>query len=101
MAGKTGGRWYDKYPPLGDQLDLLRDMNKPDRGKILRKLRDLIAEREPGLVDRTVLEYPMTYKRRWYDADPLTWLTINGLSYCKNDCISAAISFLKQELGNA
>ena len=95
---KRGGRWYDRYPKLADYLDKMQALTGSRRNTVIRGLRDLLVTRAPGLIDRTVTRYPLTYKRRWYDADPLCWLTINGISYAEPAVIVAATGYLKTAL---
>ena len=50
------------------------------------------------LIDRHVLEFPMTNRRRWYDKDPYSWLIINALKYANKDLITDVILYLKGKL---
>jgi hypothetical protein len=92
------GRWYDKHPQLARDLEKLKLLKRSTRISIARKLKKLVTTEAPGLIDKTVMNYPLTYKRRWYDADPLLWLTINGLSYCEEQLLHRAIERLRSEL---
>jgi len=95
---QRNGRWYDRYPPLDTQFEALKEMSSSQRNKIMRELRKLITDDQPTLIDRTVMDYPLTYKRRWYDKDPLCWLTINALKHGGEPLINEAIAFLKDAL---
>ena len=50
------------------------------------------------LIDRHVLKFPMTYKRRWYDKNPYSWVIINALKYANKDLITDVILYLKGKL---
>jgi hypothetical protein len=91
-------RWYDNYPPLSKQFELLRVMKQTERNRIMIALRDFINEHNPGLIDETVMDYELGIKRRWYDEDPLCWMTINALQRCDAAQIRDASRLLKQQL---
>jgi hypothetical protein len=97
---KRGNRWYDRYPPLAALLERLKDQRRPDIVRIIRGLRDVIIVESPGLIDRTVMDFPldMPEKRRWYDFDPLCWLTINAMRYCDETTIVRCIAYLRDSL---
>lgn len=91
-------RWYDKHPPLGGLLDKLKDKKTAQLNKIIRGLRDLIASGDPDLIDKTVMHYPLVNKRRWYDVDPMHWMTINALHFASDALVAEAIAYLKKNL---
>ena len=95
MTQKKGNRWYDSYPPLRELLDTIKKLRKIEKKVILNGLKEIVTALEPGLIDKTVMEYPMTFKRRWYDSDPTAWLAINGLSCAQQSTVKKAISYLK------
>lgn len=94
-------RWYDHYPPLSKQFEALRVMKQAERNRIMVKLRDFINEQNPGLIDETVMGFELGIKRRWYDEDPLCWMTINALQRCEGGQIRQASRLLKQQLAHS
>jgi hypothetical protein len=93
------GRWYDRYPPLGELLTKLKHEGENNRSRLLKGIKELIEETDPELVDRYVLEFPMsTRKRRWYDQDPYAWLAINSLKYSSDSVKSKVVDFLRKNL---
>lgn len=100
MKPKRGHRWYDQYPPLAALLDQLKELPHTEVARVLKGLRDVIVVESPGLIDRTVLEYPLdsTDRRRWYDFDPICWLTINAMRFCDEHEIVKCIAYLREAL---
>jgi hypothetical protein len=98
---KRGNRWYDQYPPLAALLDQLKERNRSEILRIVRGLRDVIIVESPGLIDRTVFDYPLERgaRRRWYDFDPVCWLTINAMRYCDEHTIVQCMAYLRESLG--
>ena len=92
---KNKNRGYDKYPDLRERLDALKELDKEERDAIIAGIKDSIMSGDPGLIDRHVMEFPMTSKRRWYDQDPYCWLTVNALKYANEDLIEKVTSFIK------
>ncbi len=91
-------RWYDKYPDFSNNLEKLKDLTKEKRDFILSKIKDLINELKPDLIDKHVMEFPMDLKRRWYDEDPYSWLIINSLKYANKSFLKKATNILKKYL---
>jgi len=92
-------RWYDNYPDLGELLKKLKNINESDRGNLLNSIKGLIEESDPALVDRYVMEFPLsTKKRRWYDKDPYSWLAVNSLKYANENIKKKVIVYLKKKL---
>jgi len=91
-------RWYDKYPDLSRSLEELKGLKKQDRDKLIHGLKDIILDYDNELFDKHVLEFPMTYRRRWYDKDPFSWLVINALEYVDEDLITDIILYLEEKL---
>jgi hypothetical protein len=95
----SNGRWYDRYPPLGELLTKLKHSGESNRSRLLKGIKELIEESDPGLVDRYVLEFPMSIKkRRWYDQDPYAWLAINSLKYSTDAVKNKVIDYLSKNL---
>jgi hypothetical protein len=99
-TAKRGHRWYDRYPPLATLLEQLKDLRRTDILRVIRGLRDIIVVESPGLIDQTVLDYPLATpeKRRWYDFDPLCWLTINAMQRCDETTIVKCVAYLREAL---
>jgi len=91
-------RWYDKYPELRKFIDDLKNMEKGERETIILDMQRMIMEYDNELIDRHVHEFPMTYRRRWYDKDPYSWLVINALEYVDDDLLTDIILYLKEIL---
>ena len=102
MAPKRGHRWYDEYPPLAALLEQLKALPQGEVSTIVRGLRDVIVVESPGLIDRTVLDYPLDTpdRRRWYDFDPICWLTINAMRHCDENAIVKCIAYLRGVLSD-
>jgi len=98
MIQKRGNRWYDAYPRLADVLDDLKQIPKKKRISICSDLKDLIAQKAPRLIDKTVMEYPLSVKRRWYDDDPISWMAINALRYTDDTLIHQATELLSNKI---
>ncbi|HUT65089.1 MAG TPA: hypothetical protein VMZ05_02960 [Spirochaetota bacterium] len=95
---KPNGRWYDKHPELKQLLDVLKVSQISELEKVIGGMKELIMEHDPELMDRWVLEFPLTTKRRWYDKDPYSWLVINSLKYADRGLLRGVILYLKGEL---
>ncbi len=97
---RRGNRCYDQYPPLATLLDQLKECNRSEILRIVRGLRDVIIVESPGLIDRTVFTYPLDQpeRRRWYDFDPICWLTINALRFCDEHTIVRCMAYLRESL---
>jgi hypothetical protein len=95
---KRGHRWYDRYPPLAALLEQLKERSSSDSARIMRGLRDVIAAESPGLIDRTVMDYPLDTpdRRRWYDKDPVSWLAMNAMRHCDEDILVKCIAYLRE-----
>ena len=61
-------------------------------------MKDIIIDYDYELFNRHVLEFSMTHNRRWYDKDPFSWLTINGLKYANKELLNKIITYLKKVL---
>jgi hypothetical protein len=91
-------RWYDKHPELKQLMDVLKVSQISEQEKIIGGMKELIMEHDPELMDRWVLEFPLTTKRRWYDKNPYSWLVINSLKYADRRLVRGVILYLKGEL---
>ncbi len=98
MKVEPKNRWYDKYPDLSDRIEKLKELKKRERDLIILDIKDIIMDYDNELIDRHVLEFPMTYKRRWYDKDPYSWLIINALKYANKDLITDVILYFKRKI---
>lgn len=99
MAKRSGGRWYDRYPPLNEYLERLRDLPEKKFKRIVGGLRDVVVEQAPGLIDQTAMDFPLNaLRRRWYDKEPICWLTVNALRVAEKDVIDKAIDYLGKQL---
>ena len=95
---KPDKRWYDRHPELKNLLNLLKDSQLSEQERIIGGMKEIIMEYDPELMDRWVLEFPLTTKRRWYDKDPYSWLVINSLKYADSRLVSGVVFYLKGEL---
>ena len=95
---KSFNRWYDKHPELMELLGALRHSRDSEQERIIGGMKELIMGHDPELMDRWVLEFPLTTKRRWYDKNPYSWLVINSLKYADRRLVRGVIGYLKGEL---
>lgn len=95
MAAGKKNRWYDAHPQLAKLLESIKRCDQFEKRVVLNGLHETVTTLEPGLIDRTVMDYPMTYKRRWYDRDPVAWMAINGLKYARASTVRKATTYLK------
>ena len=98
MTGNN--RWYDNKSELNKLIDQLGRIEKKERNEILIEIRDLINDYDPELIDRNVLDFPLSSKRRWYDKDPVAWMTINGLMFAENEILEKAVSMIESRVPN-
>jgi hypothetical protein len=99
MEKGNGKRWYDNYPGLGLLLNKLKNINETKRGNVLNGIKKIIEKHDPDLVDRRVMEFPLSVKkRRWYDKDPYSWLAINSLKYAGDGIKTKVIEYLREKL---
>jgi len=91
-------RWYDKYPILRKFIGRLKSLEKGERETIILDMQRMVLEYDNELIDRHVYEFPMTYRRRWYDNDPDSWLVINVLKFADENLITDIILYLKERL---
>jgi len=99
METGNGKRWYDNYPGLGLLLNKLKNINETKRGNVLNGIKKIIEKHDPDLVDRRVMEFPLSVKkRRWYDKDPYSWLAINSLKYAGDGIKTKVIEYLREKL---
>jgi hypothetical protein len=91
---EEGKRWYDEYPKLAEVFTKMQGMEAAEREKILLDLRAIVDKHDPDFIDRNVLEFPMTFKRRWYDADPYAWLVVNCLQYADDRLMAAVMDYI-------
>jgi hypothetical protein len=91
-------RWYDKNKTLALLLWILKTRDLSDQERIVAGMKEIIMEYDQDLMDRWVLEFPLTTKRRWYDQNPYSWLVINSLKYADSRLLGGIILFLKNEL---
>lgn len=97
MKKNDANRWYDKNPDLKTFLEKLKYSNKSTQDIVLNDIKNLIMGFDSELVDRHVMEFPLTQKRRWYDQDPYSWLAINALKYVDGIILKEVIN-LKNKL---
>jgi len=91
-------RWYDSYPKLMKLINKLKGSEKSKRETLILGMKEIIIEHDSELIDKHVQEFPMTYKRRWYDEDPDSWLVINSLKYADDDLLTDIILYLRERL---
>ena len=98
MKAGADKRWYDANPLLKDLLERLKTAKNPKQERIISGIKELIMNYDSELMDRWVLEFPLTTKRRWYDKSPYSWLVINSLKYAEKKLLRRVVSYLKKEL---
>ena len=92
---KYNKRLYDKIPELSQLFNEIRESDRQKRNEILVEIKDIIIESDPELIDKHVMEYPLDFKRRWYDKDPFTWLIINGLKYADDELTEKLVKYYR------
>jgi len=90
-------RWYDQHPVLGPQIERLKHLRKVKREELLQGVKEMLMQADPNLIDIHVMDFPITMKRRWYDKDPYTWLTINALKFCPKELQDEVARFLSEK----
>ncbi len=98
MKKNRENRLYDKYLELRDYIEKLKDIDKSRRDKITLEIKDLIMEYDDNLIAKNVLDYPLPFRRRWYDRDPFYWMVINALKYADDDLLTVILQYLKRQL---
>lgn len=91
-------RWYDKYPEIVKLIDRLKILEKSKRDLLISGMQNIIMEYDSELIDRHVQKFPLTYRRRWYDKDPHSWLVINVLKFADNNLLADIVLYLKERL---
>ena len=97
MKENNANRWYDNNPELKTFLQLLKNTGEAEQEIIFSDIKDIIMDFDNDLVEKHVLEFPLTEKRRWYDKNPYSWLAINSLKYLDEPAIDVVIN-LKEKL---
>jgi hypothetical protein len=95
MEKKRKNRWYDAFPDLSDLLESLKELEKSELNALLRKIKKIILDYDHDLINRTVMSYPLGIDRRWYDKDPLCWMTINALKFADENLRNQVTDFLR------
>lgn len=91
-------RWYDRYLDLGHHIERLKSLKKKERDKIILGMKDVIMDYDDELIDRHVIDFPLSFKRRWYDKDPFSWMVINALMYADKALLNKITDFLRSKL---
>ena len=92
-------RWYDAYPELAELLEALKLLGQAEINFLLRDVKKIILDYDHELIDKTVIKYPLGIDRRWYDKDPLCWMTINALKFATPELRTLITEFLAEEMG--
>jgi hypothetical protein len=95
---KTDKRWYDRNPELASLLERLKETDPREQERMVSEIKEIIMEYDSELMDRWVLEFPLTTKRRWYDQNPYSWLVINSLKYADTRLLFGVIAYLRDKL---
>ena len=96
MKDNSDNRWYDNNPDLKEFLYKLKTSSKENQEKIFNDIKDIIMNYDDYLVEKHVMEFPLTEKRRWYDKDPYSWLAINSLKYLDSEAIKKITDLRKK-----
>jgi hypothetical protein len=96
MKENSENRWYDNNPELRAFLYQLKMSDKTNQEIIFNDIKDIIMSYDSNLVEKHVMEFPLTEKRRWYDKDPYSWLAINSLKYLDSSAIDKIINLKKK-----
>ncbi len=88
-------RWYDTQPLLAEIIEKMQFMESQTRESVLLGIKNIVDKSDPDFIDKNVLEFPMSEKRRWYDEEPQSWLVINCLQYVDTKLMSKVLIYLK------
>lgn len=92
-------RWYDQYPRLSACFETYKEIKSGPRNRIAHKILALIYKKEPEIMDKYVLEFPLDEsKRRWYDKNPYMWLIVNSLKYASPELLNEITLLLEKEI---
>ncbi len=92
-------RWYDKYEELTRSLEVLKGMDRKERGPVIKDVLAIIESDDPDIIENTVMDYPLdAQRRRWYDRDPYLWLMVNSLKCSEPDLVRRVAIHLEERL---
>jgi len=94
-------RWYDSYPDLSELLEALKELDRGKMNIMLRNVKKIITDTDGDLINNTVMKYPLGIDRRWYDKDPLSWMTINALKFADDSLRKRVVAFIAGEMRNS
>lgn len=96
---KKKNRWYDQHPKLGDLIEGLKELSRADRNRIFREMKQTMLAYDSEIINKTVMHYPLDLiNRRWYDKEPLSWMTINGLKFADDVLREQIVELLEKKL---
>jgi hypothetical protein len=98
MKQNHENRLYDKYLELREYIEKLKNVDKSERDAIVLEMKDMIMDYDDNLIAKNVLDYPLPFRRRWYDRDPFYWMVINALKYADDNLLTVILDYLKKHL---
>ena len=96
MKDNSENRWYDSNPELKAFLRLLKISNETVQDIIFNDIKDIIMDYDSNLVEKHVMEFPLTEKSRWYDKDPYSCLAFFSLKYLDSSAIDKVVDLRKK-----
>ncbi len=94
---KEKNRWYDEIAEISDLFELIKGKDKKERDDLLINIKNIIMESDAELIDKHVMEFPLDFRRRWYDKDPFLWLIVNALKYADDELIGKVVEYYKEK----
>ena len=98
MSKINKNRIYDNIPELGELIEKVKHLSKSYKKEIFIELKKIIMDYDSELFDKHALDFPMGFKRRWYDNGPHSWLVINSFKYINEELSNIIIDYLKKKL---
>jgi hypothetical protein len=93
-------RWYDSNRELCKLIDQIGTLKAREREKILLQIKEIIMKEDSELIDSHAMDFPLSFKRRWYDQDPFSWLIINCLQYANDEVLKQVVTLLVSKIPN-
>lgn len=77
----------------------MKGLDKGNSEEIFEEVREIIQNKEPGVIDQHVDEFPLSAdKRRWYDKEPYSWMIVNAMKFVRDDTLERVNRHLKDRL---
>jgi hypothetical protein len=92
-------RWYDKDKELAKYLDNLVKIHPDNELKVINGLLEIIRQNNPDILNKFTIPHDIeNWHKRWYDNNPIFWLTINSLKYADEKLLKKISDYLEKEI---